>query len=99
MTKCSVKNLTELLDAIAAGDTAGESGGLVAVKIKLWDGREVIGSHEADFEPSVTSELDFIDDDAKLRPFVETLVTEGKSFVTQTSGGDLVCTLLWEIKK
>ncbi len=99
MTKYRVENMTELVDAIAAGNTDGESRGLVAVRIDLWDGREIIGSIEPDYIPSITSEFDFIADDEALRPFVETLVTEGKSFATQTGEDDAVCTLLWEIKK
>ena len=96
MKKQTVANIATLIDAVAAG-SMGEAGN-PAVEITLWDGRSVIGTYDNEAFPDITSEFDFIDDDAKLRPFVEKLLADGASFVTQTGEDDAVCTLKWEIK-
>lgn len=96
MQEISNKNM--LIDAIGAGNSDPSARGPVVVSLNLWDGRRIEGAYYRGSEmPDVTAREDVIWDTGALRPFVEKLLAEDASFITETGSHDMVCTLQWTI--
>lgn len=94
----NISGLSKLIDAIAAGSFDPADPGPQVVEIHTDKGLVITGSYSR-AQPDITSLFDIIAEDNDLRPLVEKLIGEGKSFVTQTGEDDSVCTLIWEVKK
>jgi hypothetical protein len=92
-------NIEELLDAIGAGVSDPSYSGKDPVAITLWDGRRVVANfHQCDeSELDARTICDVFLDITELRPLVDRLLSEGKSFITETGEDDMLCTLIWTI--
>lgn len=93
----------KIIDAVGAGCNPYNAGPTV-VRINLKDGRTIKASYYRG--PKIGKKADIfhpngniIWDSSLIRSHVESLLSEGKSFVTETGSHDEVCTLLWEIHK
>jgi hypothetical protein len=101
MQKRAAKNLQMLFDVIGAGCDPRNEEGPIVVEATLWDGRKVIGSYyrreDPDIHPVLQSTTEVIWNNEDLEPFIEQLLEEGTTFVTDTGEEDYACTLKWEI--
>ena len=96
----TVRNEVELLYAIGACIPDSENQNFHAVTIVLWDYRVVVANYYECSELEVDVKTsDFIFTDCKpLIPFVDNLLKNENSFVTETGTHNMTCTLKWSIK-
>jgi len=98
MKKYQTSSIGQIIDAIGASGPDPSAFGPEVVEI-TWENKTITGSYyKGKKYPDVISKEDVIFDDAALRPYVELLLSERKSFVTETGTHDMVCTLIWERK-
>jgi hypothetical protein len=95
MQQHKVSNLNQLIDAIGAGSSDPQEPGPIVVGIELQNGDKITGSYSQQ-TPDVIDQGAVIHDDEVLSPFVQRLLNDRQSFVTQTGDDDEVCTLIWE---
>jgi hypothetical protein len=101
MERKTAVDMPQLIDQVGCGADF-DTHTLRAITIILWDGRKVVGTYctsEPGVRPDVKSDDDVIWDDGVLRPFIEKLLKEGASFVTETGESDTLCDLRWTIEE
>lgn len=95
--KYEMESFEQLLYLIANGNPDEYAPGPKLVEARIWDGRTVTASYSDLQEADIETNLDFFADAEPLRPFVEKLLKEGKSFIMCTGESDMVGFFIWEI--
>ena len=95
----TAEHIKELCELISTSTFDQLDPGPEVICITLWNNKEVICSnYGGDKKPDIKVETETIADHETLGYFVSRLVHDDESFVTQTRDGDVVKTLIWEIK-
>lgn len=99
MQTYNASSMNELLEIIGASGPDPSDRGPVVVRVMLEDGRIIEARYYRceESELDARTKYDVFFDVEPLIPFVEKLLSEGKSFVTETGTHDMVCTLKWTI--
>ena len=90
-------DLDHLVEIVALGYAVPTDRGPVVVTVFMGKERVVQAAYERGEEADATTREVRFKDTAVLRPLVEKLVEQGKSFTTLTGGDDLSCRLKWTI--
>lgn len=99
-TERRAANIEELLDAIGAGVFCPNYLGKDPVVVTLWDGRRVVANYHREEKPEIDAwtTYDVFLNVTELRPLVDGLLSDSKSFITETGDDNSRCTLIWTIE-